>query len=1221
MLRSALLSLALSASLTLTHAAAGGDLAWQTALGSQRAPIYNLDFASTPVPAGSTDTVNWGWVETDPNDSAAVAASHHGLAVLDGSANSWIDLNAVSGPQRGYPSIVMPTVGGPTTPQGTNTPGWSVEIVFKATRWSPWSKLFTISNGQDIDEIMIGFDDNDNNMVAQNYVDDNAYGGAWAYAITELIKPTNIGQWYHVVFTMQPGSVAGAGKWKVFVNGNLQEWAGRIEAGFTKTEIQGASYPRAVPRTQSHIGKSNFNDPNIAAVFDALRIYDYVLTTAQVQSFAGAYGLNIPVTVPTPANNQPLPVTAETTNYQRASLTAPIFNAVFSQNPAQYVGGRTDYQWIEFDPRDSAAQQAAHRGILVFNGSSEAYADLTVATGPKSIGLVTPIFGGAGSGTGNARGMTMELVVKSLAGSSWSKLLEFSTGPEIDSIVFGWRDAASAIEIHNYNAVKQGLTRIGSVDIISAPPIGVWVHIACSLRLTDDTRYDGDWTCYADGEVVARKTTAQGANFPFPIYRQDSFIARSAWNDPTANMMVDMVRIYDYAMTDAQARASANLYFAPMPATNTTLQFPQTDESNRAAAIVSRQPVFNAWFGSNPTTLVNTPTGSLNYQWMDFDPSDSPADQAKHRGVVKFSGSATSYIDLNTNIGPNSCGVVLPDIGGAGWGTGSSQGWTFEIVFKVSQMSGWAKLFDFGNGVDVGNIVIGIEGTDSTTMYADVYDINQLEYPHGLAELFTPQVNKWYHVVWQIAPANMTAGSAYYYYWVNGQQLAYTDKIKSGTAYTPVQGAALPALIHRRYSYVGKSNWNDPLFSGTTDALRVYDYLLPADQITRLADLYGCLDNSAVLPSPALNKNVNPSNVAEVRAWDHDGIVEPVFNANFGLDPRPLVGAQTVYTWMQTDPSDTAADQQAHKGLIALDGTDNCWVDLMTAEGPKSIGLVLPVLFGQPSGIRDEHGWTIELVTKIGRTQIWSKLINFATGGTDWFDSLAVTWNGRQTADQLLAVHNFNNLNPVPTSPPEEAIQNFLHPSLNRWYHITIVMQPTKPLDRFGGVWRMYVDGTLVNRSSTVGGYPNAVHRGNSYIGHSQWGLSDDDKNSMMVVDALRIYDRALLPTQVASLARMYGAQPTVVPEPVLPDWAGETYPETSSSSSSSLSGGAIAGIVIGSIVGAIIIAAILFCLCCSNMALRSNKKSSSEIPDSGKYGEMEPSQQTSHEVEMEETA
>ena len=53
---------------------------------------------------------------------------------------------------------------------------------------------------------------------------------------------------------------------------------------------------------------------------------------------------------------------------------------------------------------------------------------------------------------------------------------------------------------------------------------------------------------------------------------------------------------------------------------------------------------------------------------------------------------------MNTATGANSAGVVLPMIGGAGSGTGATQGWSVDLVVKLTVSGGWSKLIDFGDG-------------------------------------------------------------------------------------------------------------------------------------------------------------------------------------------------------------------------------------------------------------------------------------------------------------------------------------------------------------------------------------------------------------------------------------------------------------------------------------------------------------------------------------------
>jgi hypothetical protein len=227
---------------------------------------------------------------------------------------------------------------------------------------------------------------------------------------------------------------AGAGVWQVWVNGVLLNWAGQVDNGnglkyvnSINTPVQGAGYPQAVPRPMSYLGMSDFgSDPDLAVWIDAFRVYNYQLSTTQVQALATIYGLNTGSNMRWPIPpNQNVAATPETTIWQGVTSQAPVFNAVFGQNPAQYVGGTTSYTWLQNDPADTnPLVRNNHTGILVLN-TSTSLVDLTQVTGPNSVGLALPVICNS---TGTGAGCTVELVVKMTLAQAWNKLINFGTG-------------------------------------------------------------------------------------------------------------------------------------------------------------------------------------------------------------------------------------------------------------------------------------------------------------------------------------------------------------------------------------------------------------------------------------------------------------------------------------------------------------------------------------------------------------------------------------------------------------------------------------------------------------------------------------------------------------------------------------------------------------------------------------------------------------------------
>ena len=182
-------------------------------------------------------------------------------------------------------------------------------------------------------------------------------------------------------------------------------------------------------------------------------------------------------------------------------------------------------------------------------------------------------------------------------------------------------------------------------------------------------------------------------------------------------MTLDAFRVFDYALNNSAIQRLANIYGLniPAPAPPTSYVFPNTTETTSLVGIVPRMPVFNGAFGQNPTTAPSV--GSYtNYGWIPFDPTDTSANQQLHQGLIVLNGSIRSYVDLATTSGPNSCGLVLPIIGGAGSGTQNqftgqnTRGMTIEMVFKLTAVMSWSKLLDLGTGGYLDSMAISWNG-------------------------------------------------------------------------------------------------------------------------------------------------------------------------------------------------------------------------------------------------------------------------------------------------------------------------------------------------------------------------------------------------------------------------------------------------------------------------------------------------------------------------------
>lgn len=136
-------------------------------------------------------------------------------------------------------------------------------------------------------------------------------------------------------------------------------------------------------------------------------------------------------------------------------------------------------------------------------------------------------------------------------------------------------------------------------------------------------------------------------------------------------------------------RQTARLLVSLIALASVSAQVPEDSQVQTILGpIYNNGLIFNGHFTTNPATAL----GPLNYQWMEYETA-TPNNQ--HRGIVKFNGSASSYIDMGRTTGPNSVGITLPTFGGASLGTGDRQGVTFEVVVKFDVVANWAKVSSY----------------------------------------------------------------------------------------------------------------------------------------------------------------------------------------------------------------------------------------------------------------------------------------------------------------------------------------------------------------------------------------------------------------------------------------------------------------------------------------------------------------------------------------------
>ena len=1242
-------------------AGAGGDGAVMGIV-PQR-PVYNLNFTQNPACITGLAS-GWQWAMSDPMDNAATAALHQGVAILAGNSSSWVDLTTASGVQSaGY---VIPQWGGPGNSYGnTQMAGWSIEIVVKYNvlpTAGTWAKTFELSDnaatvGSQANNLALSWDNGGDAGDDSGYkLDIEQYTNATAsptasHGIVEMLVP-QANTWYHIVLAMAPVGTAGAANWYVYVNGQSLNYATNLALNATLAAINGANYPLYVPRPVSFLGKSAWSDPYVAATIDAFRLYDYVLPANTVNSLSAAYGIS----APPPQTSYVFPSSPEASQTTGIVPTAPIFNAPFAQNPttAPTVGSTTNYQWLAYDPTDTPANQRLHTGLVVLNGSSGSFINLGTNAGPNSVGMVLPVVGGTGSGSGASAGLSIEVVFKAVTlptNTYRAKIFDWGQGASTDNFGMSFENNALGwcLEAQNNWTPAYTYSR-WDVATTQVPTAGVWYHMVWVLSNVNRTSYTSTWTYYIQGTAVSGTFASNTVGLaPLPITRPFSFLGGSDWADANAALMYDVVRVYDYALTASQVSGLYNLYAPPAVSSSTGPYIPPPCPagSNAGAGgdgavmgIVPQRPVYNLNFTQNPACITGLASG---WQWAMSDPMDNAATAALHQGVAILAGNSSSWVDLTTASGVQSAGYVIPQWGGPGNSYGNTQmaGWSIEIVVKYNVLptaGTWAKTFELSDnaatvGSQANNLALswdngGDAGDDSGYKLDIEQYTNATASPtasHGIVEMLVPQANTWYHIVLAMAPVG-TAGAANWYVYVNGQSLNYATNLALNATLAAINGANYPLYVPRPVSFLGKSAWSDPYVAATIDAFRLYDYVLPANTVNSLSAAYG------ISAPPPQTSYVFPSSP---EASQTTGIVPtaPIFNAPFAQNPTtaPTVGSTTNYQWLAYDPTDTPANQRLHTGLVVINGSTGSFINLGTNAGPNSVGLVLPVIGTAGSGSGASAGLSIEVVFKVGvlpTSTYRAKIFDWGQGAST--DNFGMSFENNAAGWCLEAQ---NNWTPGYTYSRWDVASTWT-PQAGVWYHMVWVMTGVNTTG-YTSTWTYYIQGTPVMgswASNTVGLYPLPITRPYSFLGGSDWA----DSNAAIAFDAVRVYDYALTAAQVAGLYNLYNlgsstglpVQPTgttaaTTTPSTAPVRASSTSappvqpisstgsPSSGGSSSSSLSGGAIAGIVIGCVVGVgLLLCVLFFFLCAAGRKSKGGNKGagSDDHSGDGRYDHVEPS-------------
>ena len=386
---------------------------------------------------------------------------------------------------------------------------------------------------------------------------------------------------------------ASLSNWQLYMNSQLLN------------SVTGTYYPQAAVRQNANLGLSNWNDPQFAGLLDTFNVYDVALSQSQVgQLYEVATGGN-----------------SECYSDQIGYIPpdATFFEVTFPTDPA--MTSDPTFEWLPYDPNDSAADQLNHRGIIVLNGTNPVsqYVDLALSSGPAAV-TSHPIqsFGGLGTGSiaDGSMGWSFELVFKSSAQSVWGKAFDFSNNDgnsgEVGGswdILMGWYESQQVMEVDLfYDVSEQDAVQYVTSDPF---PLDTWTHFVWSIQYEQyESIYSptltplATYSTYVDGQL---SSSSFYNSYIDHVIRQHGYLGRSSYNDSAWLGAIDTFRVYSVALNQQQvttlyaASISGEAGGSSCSSTGSSIPLPPSSSfsssSSSPSSGVQGDPVFVGFLG------------------------------------------------------------------------------------------------------------------------------------------------------------------------------------------------------------------------------------------------------------------------------------------------------------------------------------------------------------------------------------------------------------------------------------------------------------------------------------------------------------------------------------------------------------------------------------------------------------------------------------------------
>jgi hypothetical protein len=441
----------------------------------------------------------------------------------------------------------------------------------------------------------------------------------------------------------------------------------------------------------------------------------------------------------------------------------------------------------------------------------------------------------------------------------------------------------------------------------------------------------------------------------------------------------------------------------------------------------------------NGTTLLNNATNA--YEATLYGGATVSNADYKVGGSSLYLNSASSQYVQTANFTPTTNGL------------------TFSFWYRSNANPSWGRIFDFGNGANVDNILCSPNGDNLNKLgFRCNYKSDPNTNNFYLTDISSYNDNVWRHVVWTLTYAAAGSATSVWNIYINGIYKA------TNTHYYP------ETAITRTQCYLGKSNWADPYYNGYIDDFRIYNRVLSSSEIHNIYNsrlfINSVSNNQLIMYYPfetsdksgtTLANNANPNNI--------------VFDAT-------LYGGATV----------SIGDYKVGLSLSSLSLSDASSQYVQTANFTSTT-----------------NGLTFSFWYKSNGSGTNVRVFDFGNG---------------QENNNILCVINAYGANQLAlycsnetSSTTPLVLSDITSYNDNVWRHITWTLTYASAGSQTS-TWKVYIDGVF--KKIFVGYYPlTTVTRTLCYIGKTHWSGTGYFNG---YIDDFRVYNRVLSAAEIKNV-------------------------------------------------------------------------------------------------------